>query len=330
MKNLILASVFVLLAFSSCKSEEMTRHCSHSKTGQELALKRPPGPNYGNVVLILSGDPSQVMSRCTGTIVGPNVVLTAASCHEGDVNSVFVVSKSIGILYESDPDLQSKLLDKALRPKKIIVKETASSTSSSVDSEKYADDLAFLIFDNDTFISQSSRAKFFVISSLYEPDSRPKNRDPIKTVGFGDESATRLDVTSKNGVYLRDEALLKDLVFTFDVEYLPEAGGETRYGKTFMGDKGAPMFADRGQNPFLKNLVGILTHIEAPKSITPPVSGQASSLEQQRSLYVDLYSERSLALLKKARDEGAQFLRPDELKPALPMGPLLGPGECPK
>ena len=319
----ILISSALLLG---CDRQETNTSCdpgdgSTQLSQQGLDLFKPPLPNFSNVILVLCGDNSQKMTWFSGTVVGHNSVLTAASCLNGGVESIFVVPNIRAPIDVKAPDLQNKIISMSINPKKVISHATISTSASTVESSKRADDVAVLVFNDQVFETVSYKKS--LIGSLYDGYPRRSTGQQVRTIGYGDEMSPSIILTSKRSVFIRDEAASKDLVFShYQKDVTTDSSQQSSmYDKNFAGDKGGPLLAPlkgRAGDSLLDfqvtNILGVLVHIEpsdAPSSSTVDTKDPSS---KQKSTYVDLYSERSLSLLRKSMADGANFLSPSELK----------------
>lgn len=329
--------------FLGCNGQETDSSCDPKNSGiamskQELGLlKKPPFVRlrHSNIVMVLSGDKTQKMTLCSGVIVGHNAVLTAASCLKGDVDVIYVVpgrriSTQIGTQIDTNAaDMQNKLIDMAVKPKKVSSHGTISTSATIVEASKRPDDLAVLLLADKTFRIEDYDKS--LIGSVYDGYPRPKIGQFAMTVGFGTEKSNVVDRREKRGMYAYDSAVLKDLLFYHDLE--PFTPGSkmrfNRFQRTFEADKGAPLLTslEGAMGEFIldfiqANIVGVLVHFESIKTtdIVPSANTMGSSStsgmtspDPLRSIYVDLYSDRSVGLLKKAATDGANFLQPAEL-----------------
>lgn len=297
----ILIVAIVLLV--GCDSQETSKEtCNRSTVA--IPLTKRPGPDYGNVVLILSGDVNSPMLRCTGTIVGQNSVMTAASCLGDKPESIFVVKNFYSQKPENGSELQPELLNKAIKPQKIISHGTVAKTTSGLDPQKYLDDLAILVFEDNGFLLKSLRSKA-LINSLYDTNGRPKNNALVEVIGYGSKPPSQVDSRLTGWFYKKDDALGKDLIFTAKLSGLEAGRFSEETNRLYPADRGAPMFISHNSSYYTMSIVAILTTIQD----TIPSTGD----ESKRGVYVDLYSERSISLLKKARVDGARFLTPEDI-----------------
>lgn len=320
-----------------CDGQETDSSCGpknsgYARSNQDLELlKKPPGrPGYfPNVIMVLSGDKTQKMTWCSGIVVGHNSALTSASCLKGGVELIYVVPKLDNSLSSSDPEVQNKLISMSIKPSKVVSHGTIPTTATTIEPSKQPDDLAVLLFADKTFEVENYNTT--LIGSLYEGYPRPKIRQRAMTLGYGGQLSYKIAEKYKRGIYLRDETALKDLLFYHDIEpYPPGAGfGIEMFHKTFEADRGAPLLTPldvkRGEDIDdynRSNIVGLLVHMELVKATTQAqpdktiaiVSSSNMNLpDRQKQIYVDLYSDRSVGLLKKAANDGANFLQPAEL-----------------
>jgi hypothetical protein len=337
--KIIISSVL----FLGCDGQETDSSCGPKNSGiamskQELGLlAKPPVVRlrHSNIVMVLSGDKTQKMTLCSGVIVGHNAVLTAASCLKGDVDVIYVVpgrriSTQIGTQIDTNAaDMQNKLIDMAVKPKKVSSHGTISTSATIVEASKRPDDLAVLLLADKTFRIEDYDKS--LIGSVYDGYPRPKIGQFAVTVGFGTEKSNVVDRREKRGMYAYDSAVLKDLLFYHDRETSGPGSNVrfNRFQKTFEADKGAPLLTslEGTTGEFMldfiqANIVGLLVHQESIKAIDPfppfiPTGASSPPIlkdpDPLRSIYVDLYNERSVGLLKKAANDGANFLQPFEL-----------------
>jgi secreted trypsin-like serine protease len=256
--------------------------------------------DFDSVVLIMSDIPGQPQGsryKCTGTIVGHNVVLTAAHCIRSAANTTYVAQTgSLRSQQEHD-----EILKTAVKPKSILTHGTVSHTSTSVNIEYMADDLAVLIFADNTF--QSSEVTIPSVHSLERP---AKFTDAIM-IGFGkssesDQTASKMSIKRVgSGSYVVDDILGKNIAVSFAQQLNPEtltAEGPQKYSRAHQGDSGGPLFVKRSGR---LDIVGVAS------------AGGTSSRGAQFTGYADLYTPRSLSLLNRATSSGAVFSKPSNL-----------------
>lgn len=298
--------IFAVMTTACGTSGSKTASCTTQKKQNPLKIEDGTETNqFPSVVLVMSGNPTGRMMKCTGTIVGHNSVLTAAHCIGGGPESMYVMQT--GSLTARD---YSAALMAAVKPRAIISHGAIEPPNPSgvADISKFPDDLVVLVFANNTF-----RNRDVVIPSLNDIQ-RPTQFSKATMVGFGKSSANDTSSSSIKrmglGFYLVHDAFYKDLVFSFNRDLdqstlMPE--GPKKFSQGQQGDSGGPLFVD-GENSL--RIVGVLSG-----------GGTSQDGATSRSIYVDLYSQRSLALLAKASSEGAKFTSKNEAFLEPPSGP---------
>lgn len=128
---------------------------------------------------------------------------------------------------------------------------------------------------------------------------------PSIMVGFGKSSPTDTSNGSikrvGSGFYLVDPRGARDLITTYnravdETTFQPQ--GPKKFSQTLQGDSGGPLFVKRDNR---LDIVGVLSGGGVyPDGITGS------------SIYVDLYSARSLELMSRAAAEGAVFTKMGE------------------
>jgi secreted trypsin-like serine protease len=251
--------------------------------------------SYPSVVLVMSGNLGGSMAKCTGTIVGHNSVLTAAHCITGSADSVYVM-QTLSLRSSAE---HSQALKTAISPRQVISRGPIEISTTTADIAKLANDLAVLIFADQTF-----QQKDVIVPSLHQ-SSRPQQFVKTTMVGFGkshenDNTDTSIKRIGR-GFYLANNPSGKDLIFTFNRELNPQTlspEGPKIYSQAWQGDSGGPLFYTREAQ---LELVGVLS-----------AGGHSSDGVTTRSVYVDLFSQRSLDLLNQAIAQGAYFTPPSE------------------
>lgn len=282
--------VIALLMASCGGNTSRSKSCSNQKPNQPLAIvDGVETSSFPSVVLFMSGKKGGQMAKCTGTVVGHNSIITAAHCITGSTSDIYVMqgSRYIG----SDHDVALKT---AISPNVIVSHGTITNSTGKLAFSQRPDDLVVFIFKDKTF-SQ----KDVIIPSLLKLD-RPSQFSEVILTGFGKSSINDHSDTSikrmGRGRYVYNPTIGKDLVFTFDRDVNDQtfaALGSKEYSLTLQGDSGGPLLAKTSRG---LEVVGVLSG-----------GGTSTDGSVGRSIYVDLYSARSLELLSKARSKGAVF-----------------------
>jgi len=287
----------LLLATLSCcappPSQQASQLCKKQTIADQSSLNIEGGTetsDYPSVVLIVS-EMSGTIQQCTGTIVGHNVVITAAHCMTATPESTYVLQPTspwtIGMLQASKRT--------AAKPTTILVNQSPNTKTTDING--VASDFAVLIFANNTF-TQSDVS----IPSLFKLPKPQRFSDAVM-VGFGLKSASddgRLSI--KRSAPNKIENLLEEVLGIIQVyarELDPTTGkptGPVIYGMTHAGDSGGPLLIKNGNK---LEIVGTLS-----KAITP---GQAV---ERYAVYVSLYNAKSIKLLEDAIKKGAVFNKP--------------------
>jgi hypothetical protein len=252
--------------------------------------------DYPSVVLIMSGPRVGSVAKCTGTIVGHNTVLTAAHCIKGTADYVYVM-QTLSLRGAE----HNRAMASAISPRAIISHGPFVSSATNANISELPEDLVVLLFAADTF-----QQRDVIVPSLYGRN-RPENFSDTIMVGFGKSSASDTSDTSIKrvgfGFYLTEDFFGPDLVFTFDRDLDPQSfapvGGK-KYSQTQQGDSGGPLFFKRDNQ---LEIVGVTS-----------AGGTSSDGQVSRSIYVDLYSEKSLDLFARASEQGAHFTEPSEFR----------------
>lgn len=297
------ALIFLVLGLSSCDSSVSQPNSSVCSPKKSAALNIEDGSetdDFDSVVLIMSdipGQPQGISYKCTGTIVGHNVVLTAAHCIRSSANITYVAQT--GSLRSHQAHLE--IIKKAVKPKSILTHGTVSHSSTTVDIQYMADDLAVLIFEDKTFPSND-----VIIPSLHSIE-RPARFTDATMVGFGKSSEsdqTGATVSIKrvgSGSYVVDDSLGKGVALLYVKQLNPEtliAEGPKKYSRAHQGDSGGPLFVKRSSRT---DIVGVAS-ASGTSTLGTPFTG-----------YVDLYTPRSLSLLNQATSSGAAFSKPSNI-----------------
>ncbi len=300
----IFGFIFIFLMTAGCKSsvsvEDSSAPCTPSKDNGSFNIEDArETSDYASVVFILSdisGAPAGSRFKCTGTIVGHNAVLTAGHCIRSSARTTYVMQT--GSLRSAQEQLD--VLSRAVTPREIITHGTSSHTSSAVTPEYMAEDMAVLLFADQTFKSTD-----ITIPSLYKLE-RPERFAETIMVGFGKSSES--DDPSKTsikrvgpGFYLVEDAIAKGVVVTYTNEMDRQtliSNGIRKYSRLHQGDSGGPLLIRRD---------GRLDIVGVASSGGPANNGKAFF-----SAYVDLFTPRSLSLLTRASEAGASFTKPPE------------------
>lgn len=298
----ILASS-LLLTFGCGSLSPQARVSSCKPKAKSAALNIEDGSetsDYQSVVLIISNSPGNTSSggfKCTGTITGHNVVLTAAHCISSTAQYTTVMqTNSLRNIEEIARAIQG-----GIKPHTILTHGTVSGSDSTLSPAMTADDVAILLFPDQTF-----RQRDVIISSLHKIARPPRFADTIM-IGFGKNSAT--DATSSStaikrmgrGFYFSNEALVKGVVYTHNRMIDPntfQPFGPKKFSQAHQGDSGGPLFYKR-ENQL--DLVGIASAI-----------GKIGDDQSTFTSYADLHSDRSLSLLRQAIAKGASFIEPNK------------------
>ena len=252
--------------------------------------------DFASTVLIFSGVPGSLMGKCTGTIVGHNAVLTALHCMRSDVTSIYVIQTNRLTREES-----GQAIRRSVSPKKIISHPGVSPTSTAT-LDFFPNDLVVLIFADRTFSSAA-----VTIPSLADI-AKPAQFSPAIMVGFGKSSPSdNGEVSVKrlgSGFYVTNPNIARDVVVSFNRDldrqtFQPQ--GPKKYSQTLQGDSGGPMFIKRDNR---LDIVGVLSG-----------GGYYTDGTTSSSMYVDLYSSRSLDLMRRAARDGAVFTNIQDINP---------------
>lgn len=297
----VLAAILTMGFFAmSCGVEPaQQKSCEVIPPTAQSALNIEDGTDttdFANTVLIFSGPPGGMMGKCTGTIVGHNAVLTALHCVRSEMASIYVIQTNRLTREEA-----GQALRRSVSPKKMVSHAGVSPTSTA-NLEFFPNDFAVLIFADLTFSSAA-----VTIPSLADI-ARPSQFTPALMVGFGKSSPTDTgDVSVKRlgtGFYLASSSIAKDLVVTFNRALDPQTfqpQGPKKYSQALQGDSGGPMFIKRDNR---LDIVGVLSG-----------GGNYTDGNTSSSMYVDLYSARSLELMRRAASEGAAFTKIQDANP---------------
>jgi hypothetical protein len=288
----------ILIYFTSgCGTPPSQTRSTCSSSMPQSSLKIQDGTEtseYPSVVLIMSGPRVGSVAKCTGTIVGHNTVLTAAHCINGTADSVYVM-QTLSLRGTE----HNRALASAISPRSIISHGPFVSSATNADISKLPEDMVVLLFGDNTF-----KQRDVIVPSLHGR-ARPENFTDTIMVGFGKSSATDMsDASIKRvgfGFYLVEDRFGPDLVFSFDRELDQQSFapvGAKKYSQTQQGDSGGPLFFKRDNQ---LEIVGVTS-----------AGGTSSDGSVSRSLYVDLYSEKSLNLFARASEQGAHFTEPTE------------------
>jgi len=300
----LLAAILIYFT-SGCGTPPSQTRSTCSSSMPQSSLKIQDGTEtseYPSVVLIMSGPRVGKVSKCTGTIVGHNTVLTAAHCIKGTADSVYVMQT----LSLRDAAEHNRAMASAISPRAIISHGPFVSSATNADISELPEDMVVLVFTDNTF-----KQRDVIVPSLHGR-TRPENFSDTIIVGFGKSSASDTSNTSIKrvgfGFYLTEDLFGADLVFTFDRDLDPQSfapvGGK-KYSQTQQGDSGGPLFFKRDNQ---LEIVGVTS-----------AGGTSSDGQVSRSIYVDLYSEKSLDLFARASEQGAHFTEPSEfLAPGAP------------
>jgi hypothetical protein len=297
----VLAAILTMGFFAmSCGVEPaQQKSCEVIPPTAQSALNIEDGTDttdFANTVLIFSGPPGGMMGKCTGTIVGHNAVLTALHCVRSEMASIYVIQTNRLTREEA-----GQALRRSVSPKKMVSHAGVSPTSTA-NLEFFPNDFVVLIFADLTFSSAA-----VTIPSLADI-ARPSQFTPAMLVGFGKSSpADTGDVSVKRlgtGFYLANSSIAKDLVVTFNRALDPQTfqpQGPKKYSQALQGDSGGPMFIKRDNR---LDIVGVLSG-----------GGNYTDGNTSSSMYVDLYSARSLELMRRAASEGAAFTKIQDANP---------------
>lgn len=311
LKNYLLLMVTIFV--SSCSSVTTVPKTYVSGTCLDKASNVPLAieggvqtSDYDDVILIFS-EVANSGYKCTGTIVGHNVVLTAAHCIRTDKNSTYAIETgSIHNVPEEIP----RLIPSAATPRRIL-QNPKYSTSQPTQSGKASLDLAVLLFPDRTF-----NRRDVIVPSLYKMKQPPRFSDTIM-VGYGGASAfdstnaTTAIKRAGRGFYL---PLTNGTLITSDRMLNPEAAAATgpiEFSRAHPGDSGGPLFYESGGT---RLIIGVA-------SLGSDGNAEANQPLSNITLYADLYSEKSLQLLRQAISEGAEFFEPSSSQIISPSTP---------
>lgn len=254
--------------------------------------------DYQSVVLIISTSPGNTSNgglKCTGTITGHNVVLTAAHCIASSAQFVSVMqTNSLRSIEEIASATRT-----GLRPHTIISHGTVKGSDRVLSPAMMEDDVAILLFPDQTF-----KQRDVIVSSLHKINRPPRFADTIM-VGFGKNSTNDATASSTaikrvgRGFYFSNETLVRGVVYTHNRMIDPSTFqpiGPKKFSQAHQGDSGGPLFFKR-ENQL--DLVGIASAI-----------GNVGDGQSTYTNYADLHSERSLSLLQQAIAKGASFTEP--------------------
>jgi len=293
MRQLIVTLIIAHLACACSSSASIPRACPTPKKQTALQLEDASETSgYQSVVLVISRFGAGSLYKCTGTIVSHNTVVTAAHCIKAEPSSTYVVQNE-----NFQAGEYARAISSGISPKTILQHGTISPSATSIDASLNKDDLAILIFDDNTF-SQHDVA----VPSLFKL-KRPKQFADTIMVGYGRSSASDTSQSSIRragpGFYLMSEALGLGAVYTFSQPVNPETlhpEGQKKYSQAQLGDSGGPLFVKSGSQLLL---VGVAS------------AGGPTDDGNTMTIYVDLFHQRSLDLFAKAKAQGAEFAAPD-------------------
>ena len=305
-----LLALMIIYSASSCGAPPSQTRSACPSLFSQSPLRIEGGTettDFPSVVLMFSGPRVGSVAKCTGTIVGHNTVLTAAHCIKGSADSIYVMQTQSLRGAEHNGALAS-----AISPRSIISHGPFLSSSTGADISKLREDLVVLLFADNSF-----QQRDVIIPSLYERN-RPENFSEMIMVGFGKSSASDSTDTSIKrvgfGSYLVETRFGPDLVFSFDRDLDPQTlapMGPKKYSQTQQGDSGGPLFFQRGN---ALEIVGVTS-----------AGGTSTDGLTSRSIYVDLFSTKSLALLTQAAGQGGHFTTPAELREPAAFASPTGP-----
>jgi len=298
----------ILVSFTSgCGTSPSQTRGTCANLASQSSLKIEDGSEtteYPSVVLIMSGPRVGSVAKCTGTIVGHNTVLTAAHCIKGSADTVYVM-QTLSLRGAE----HNRALASSISPRAIISHGPFSGSTTNADISKLPEDLVVLLFVDNSF-----QQRDVIVPSLHGRN-RPENFSDTIMVGFGKSSAGDTSDTSikrvGSGFYVVEDVFGASLVFSFDRQLDPQTlapVGSKQYSQTQQGDSGGPLFYKRDNQ---LELVGVTS-----------AGGTSSDGLTSRSIYVDLYSQKSLDLFERASEQGAHFTDPSEFRePAAFAGP---------
>lgn len=298
----VLSTIVALsLLASGCGSPSPQSRVSACKPKAKLNIEDgSETSDYPSVVLIISSSPGNTSSggfKCTGTITGHNVVLTAAHCISSTAQYTSVMQTNS----LRNIDEIARAIQGAIKPHTILTHGTVTGSDSTLSPAMTADDVAILLFPDQTF-----KQRDVIISSLHKIARPPRFADTVM-IGFGKNSAT--DTTSSSsaikrvgkGFYFSNETLVKGVVYTHNRMIDPnnfQPIGPKKFSQAHQGDSGGPLFYKRENQ---HDLVGIASAI-----------GRVGNDQSTYTSYADLHSERSLSLLRQAMSKGASFTEPNK------------------
>lgn len=298
MKSLVATCLLILLsACGAPPSGTRAAACQPSTMQSPLGIQDGiQTADYPSVALLMSGPRVGNVSKCTGTIVGHNSLLTAAHCIQGTADSIYVIQTNG--LRGSEHD---RAMASAISPRAIVSHGPFYVPPGGIDLSQLPEDLVVLIFRDRVF-----QQRDVLIPSLHDM-TRPENFAETFMVGFGKSHAGDSGVDSikreGKGFYFVNDILGRDLVFSYNRELNAQTFtpvGPKKYSQILQGDSGGPLFMKQGRQ---LNIVGVSS-----------ASGMADDGLTSQSVFVDLYSEKSLSLLKRAVQQGANFTPPSELR----------------
>lgn len=295
-----LAATCLLILLSACgapPSGTRAATCQPSATQSPLGIQDGnETADYPSVALVMSGPRVGNVSKCTGTIVGHNSLLTAAHCIQGAADSISVIQTS-GLRGSE----HERALASAISPRAIVSHGPFYVPPGGIDLSQLPEDLVVLIFRDRVF-----QQRDVLIPSIHDM-TRPVNFTETFIVGFGKSHPGDSGVDSikrvGKGFYLVHEILGRDVIFSYNRQLDSQTFapvGPKKYSQALQGDSGGPLFVKQERH---LSIVGVTS-----------ASGMADDGLTSQSVFVDLFSERSLSLLRRAIQQGAKFTSPAELR----------------
>lgn len=265
---------------------------------------------YEGVVLIYSVRSADNNSfKCSGTIVGHNVVLTAAHCIKGPAESTHVIEAD----FLRSPEEVRSALQRSVKPHTILRHpDPVDWTKARMD--QAAIDLAVLIFRDHTFPGRG-----ILVPSLSGVE-RPEERAETIMVGFGgssaDDSTNTTTAVKRAGRGFYYPFPSPAVLITSDQMLAPGTGqatGPKSFSRAHQGDSGGPLLHKKND---VLHIVGVASM----------VSLQPDSKLGSYAVYADLHGSKSLNLLRQAISKGASFSEPENSQqaPAATGGNLSG------
>lgn len=264
--------------------------------------KRTSG--FPSVVMITSVEKGDLTGVCTGTFVGPNVLLTASHCGVSEDTESLLYIKGDDVDIGTGKTRRTELIKSGIRAKRIMI---LSKKLTKGDSSKMADshqDLALMIFSKNVAPA---------ISPLMT--GRAGDNDKITMVGFGMTSLVEAEIkkqgndtrNSKRYGYNKISSLPEGIAPIEGIYFVAGRSANDGSGKAASdsaashGDSGGPIFVGKA----LAGVASTGVQISTMDKDVREAFGEFDSM----NVYADVSNDAAISFFKKGEAAGAVFQR---------------------